>query len=48
MVVGHCFQLVGKDMGASDKRKESKPFSSSRKKQKTSASHESQGQGCSH
>ena len=41
MVTGHCFRLVEKDTGASDKRKESQPFSSSRKKQKTSASHES-------
>ena len=41
MVAGHCFRLVGKDMGASDMRKESQSSSSSRKKQKTSASHES-------
>ena len=43
MVAGHCFRLVGKDTGASDKRKERQPSSSSRKKQKTSTSHESQG-----
>ena len=43
MVAGHCFLLVRKDRGTSDKRKESQPSSSSRKKQKTSASHESQG-----
>ena len=30
-----------RDMGASVKRKENQPFSSSRKKQKTSASHRS-------
>ena len=41
MVAGHCFRLVGKDTGASDKRKESHSSSSSRKKHKTSASHES-------
>ena len=40
MVAGHCFRLVEKDSGSSDKRKESQPFSSSRKKQKTSTSHE--------
>ena len=43
MVAGHFFRLVGKDTCTSDKRKESQPSSSSRKKQKTSASHESQG-----
>ena len=48
MVVIHCFRIVGKDMGASDKRKESQPSSSFRKKQKTSASHESQGLGRGH
>ena len=41
MVAGHCFRLVRKDMSASDKRKESQPSSSSKKKLKTSASHES-------
>ena len=48
MVAGHCFQLVGKDTGASDKRKESQPSSSSRKKQKTSSSHGTQGHGRGH
>ena len=37
MVAGHCFQLVGKDTGASDKRKESQSSSSSRNRQNTSA-----------
>ena len=41
MVAGHCFRLVGKDTSASDKRKESRLSSSSKKKQKTFASHES-------
>ena len=44
MVAGNCFRLVEKDTCASDKRKESQPSSSSRKKQKTYASHGSQGQ----
>ena len=48
MVAGHCFRVVGKDTGASDKRKESQPSSSSKKKQKTSALHGSQGQGRGH
>ena len=43
MVAGHHFQLVRRDTGASGKRKESQPSSSSRKKQKTYASHGSQG-----
>ena len=45
MVAGHCFLLVGKDMSASDKRKESQPSSSSGKKQRTSALQGFQGQG---
>ena len=32
MVVGHCFQLVRKDTGASAKRKENQSSSSSKKK----------------
>ena len=48
MVAGHYFLLVGKDTGTSDTRKKSQYSSSSRKKQKTSASHGSQGQGCGH
>ena len=45
MVAGHCFRLVEKDTSASDKRKESQPSSSSRKKHNTFALHGSQGQG---
>ena len=45
MVVGHCFQLVRKDKGASDKKKESQSSSSSRKRQKTSAPRVSQRRG---
>ena len=39
MEAGHYFRLVGKDTSSSDKMKESQPSSSSRKKQKISASH---------
>ena len=39
MVASHCFRLVRKDTSAIDKRKESQPSSSSRKKQKTSTLH---------
>ena len=35
MVVGHCFRLVRKDMGASTKRKENQSFSNSGRKWKT-------------
>ena len=37
-----------RDMGSGANRKENKPFSSSRKMQKTSALHGSQGQGREH
>ena len=39
VVTSHCSQLVGRDLGDSSKRKESQPSSSSRKRQKTYASH---------
>ena len=45
MVVGHCFRLVRKAMGASAKRKENQSSSSSRKKQKTYVSYGFQGRG---
>ena len=38
MVAGHCFLLVGKDTGASDKRKVIQSSSSSWKRQKTFSS----------
>ena len=45
MVAGHCFRLVGNDMSASDRRKKSRPSSSSGKKKRTSVSRGFQGQG---
>ena len=46
MVVGHCFRLVRKDIGASAKRKENQSSSNSRKKQKTFVLYGFQGRGC--
>ena len=45
MVMGHCSRLVGKDAGASSRRKEGQPSSSSKKRQKTYASNGPQEQG---
>ena len=48
MVAGHCFLLVGKDIGTSYQRKESQSSSISKKKQKIYTSHGSQGQSRGH
>ena len=48
MVTGHCSRLVRKDAGASSRRKEGQPSSSSKKRQKTYASHGPQEQDCDH
>ena len=45
MVVGHCFRLVRKAMGASVKRMENQSSSSSRKNQKTYVSYGFKGRG---
>ena len=45
MVVGHCFRLIRRDMGASAKRKENQSPSSSKKNQKTSTLYGFQGWG---
>ena len=44
-MASHYFQLVRKDTGASDRRKENRSSSSSRKKQNTSTSYGFQGRG---